>query len=121
MKKLFISFHNQNGFLFPYVLFTAVLACVIVSSSVVIHKNNTNFASFYKEQLKMNTLTQMGISLFKEEIGSINTDQGSRSYSFPYGNVKIHYQKKEETMVISCYVTTSERASYVTTQTFPIP
>ncbi|MDC3413399.1 hypothetical protein NC797_10745 [Aquibacillus sp. 3ASR75-11] len=122
MKKRYDLFHNQNGFLFPYVLFVMILILIFVSSNVAIYKNTVMYSDFYKEQLKIDTLVQMSTAKFKEEIVStLPSSEGDRLYTFPDGTVQIYYQMQQEKIIASFSAVTDENASFITTQTFSSP
>lgn len=90
--------NEQHGFIFPYVLFLITIILLLVTVSSNTYKNEIYMAKQYTENLKIQTVYQMGLSKFKEEYatGSFDSASGTISYDFPDGKSVIQYSKMEE-------------------------
>lgn len=93
MKKQFDYITDRNGFILPYVLFITALVIITVTASIQLYQNELKINEHQKEQLKIETLFQMGYGKFSEDILSKNKPVNPITYHFPYGNVEIKYKK----------------------------
>ncbi|GAA0602506.1 hypothetical protein GCM10009001_19320 [Virgibacillus siamensis] len=92
MKKRFEFITDRNGFILPYVLFTTALVIIIVTASIQLYKNELQITERQTEQLKIETLFQMGRAQFIESLQDHNLPESPVTYHFPYGDVAIQYK-----------------------------
>lgn len=102
MLKILHFTRNEQGFILPYVLFILVIMMLLVTSSIHIYQNNTRLTQRHIEQLKFETLFQMGQVRFKKDLqeGNIpeshaHDDKQKKEYTFPDGDVTITYKKTD--------------------------
>ncbi|GGK03253.1 hypothetical protein GCM10007063_26830 [Lentibacillus kapialis] len=92
MRKILSFTTNQQGFVFPYVLFFIALAFIILTANVNIYQDEIRITQNQTEQLKIETLIQMARGHLKDELAD-KPDTGTIEYEFPYGDVTAHYVK----------------------------
>ncbi|MBT2214450.1 hypothetical protein KK120_01220 [Virgibacillus dakarensis] len=93
MKKQLSFTNKQHGFFLPYVLFITAIVLFVLTVNTNTYKNDIRIIHNHLEQLKIETLVQMGREKFKAETGTHTDERGTVSYSFPPGNVKIIYNR----------------------------
>ncbi|WP_088050629.1 hypothetical protein [Virgibacillus dakarensis] len=93
MKKQLSFINKQHGFFLPYVLFITAIVLFVLTVNTNTYKNDIRIIHNHLEQLKIETLVQMGREKFKVETGTHTDERGTVSYSFPPGNVKIIYNR----------------------------
>ena len=89
MKKQLSIINSQDGFFLPYVLFIISLIFILTTSNIAIYRNDLQITAAQTEQIKIETLFQMGRTKFKANIDQYNAKNNTASYSFPDGNVQI--------------------------------
>ncbi|MGJ9456961.1 hypothetical protein [Oceanobacillus sp. CF4.6] len=95
MRKLLSTTNNQHGFILPYVLFITTLALILITAHIQSYQRGMEITDRYLQQLKMETLFQMGRERIKSDIDEI-TVPGTLDYNFPYGEVRIEVQEIEQ-------------------------
>src|SRR5699024_3718879 len=88
MKKQ-LSFTNSLGFILSYVLFLIIIIFIVLSASIHIYKKEMLMTAQHIEQQKIESLIQMGITMFKEELLKKDIDKDYITYTFPDGTVDI--------------------------------
>ncbi|WP_029271021.1 competence type IV pilus minor pilin ComGG [Virgibacillus alimentarius] len=91
MRKQSAFITNQYGFFLPYVMFITTLVFILVTSSVTIYKNDVQITYKLTEQIKTQTLMQMGYTKFKENVDGLENKTDTIEYMFPDGTVEITY------------------------------
>src|SRR5690625_2885206 len=92
-KRLF--FINESGFILPYVLFLITIIFIVLTANIHIYKQETYNTHHHLEQLKIETLVQMGIMTFKNDYMDKNIQTNEVTYTFPDGTVDISFVPKE--------------------------
>jgi|SRR5699024_5838931 len=93
-----LPFMNESGFYLPYVLMVAVISLTILTTTIYLYKNEIETTHYVTEQIKAETLIQMGrVQFKKEKLYKIN-DHGQVTYEFPNGIVSIHFTRQDETV-----------------------
>ncbi|QKY69447.1 hypothetical protein [Lentibacillus sp. CBA3610] len=87
---------NQQGFIFPYVLFIIALTLIVITASVQLYQSEIHITQNQTEQLKIETLFQMAHTQFKEDITKQSESSGTISYELPYGDVLVEYGQLNE-------------------------
>ncbi|SDN07660.1 hypothetical protein [Sediminibacillus halophilus] len=88
---------NPNGFIFPYVAFASVVIIMALISAVALLHNQQMATYKYEEQLKLDTLLQMGKEQLKSE--QHNWDMSCPApwkYTYPSGTTVIRCEKIED-------------------------
>ena len=62
-----LPFMNESGFYLPYVLMVAVISLTILTTTIYLYKNEIETTHYVTEQIKAETLIQMGRVQFKKE------------------------------------------------------
>lgn len=96
-KQLYIT--NETGFYLPYVLIVAIITLSMITTSILVYKNELESTHLLMEQLEVETLIQMGRAQFKKEKMYKRNDEGQLMYEFPNGTVIIDYVRMNEQMV----------------------
>ncbi|ASN05242.1 competence type IV pilus minor pilin ComGG [Virgibacillus necropolis] len=109
MRKSTPFLNEEKGFILPIVLLIAALLFLFVSTNITIYHNELTIAKNEISQLKIDTLFQMGRSKLKNEISSLNPRSGTVEYSFPDGDVKISYIRKQEVYELAIYIYTPDK------------
>lgn len=93
---------NAKGFVLPYVLFVLVIVMVLVVSAIHIYQNNMQLTKHHIQQIQFETLFQMGLASFKEDVTKDDLplsqspdDKQKKLYAFPDGDVTIRYRKAD--------------------------
>ncbi|WP_226035030.1 hypothetical protein [Aquibacillus saliphilus] len=109
-------FANRDGFIFPYVAFIVVLVLVTITGSINLYRNNIEMTNFNEEQLKIDTLFQMGKSQFKQELLPENLNTSNQyTFFFPHGSVDITVLSYTEKNIYAKYdISTTKQSKYVT-------
>lgn len=92
MRKQLSFMTNTKGFFLPYVLFVTAFVFIIITANINIYTNDIQITHNHLDQLDIETLVQMGRTKFKEELSTIDSEAGTKTYVFPNGNVEITYE-----------------------------
>lgn len=87
---------NEAGFFLPYVLFITSLVFMIVTTSINIYQQDTQMTHRYVDQLRIETLVQMGLATFRKEYLPNESSTLTVDYVFPDGEVTIVYHLIDE-------------------------
>lgn len=113
MRKQLLFINNEKGFFLPYVLFIISIIFIAISANIINYQNDIHITDTYLEQLKIETLFQMGHAALKEEIKNSGEMIEKKSYSFPDGKVKISLISfSEETLHYDFNISTSKHPQY---------
>lgn len=94
-KERSLPFHNDKGYIFPFVLFVALVMFSAVTASILIYRNEIMISNQILEQMTAETIVQMSVHRFKEEKPFIILPTGTISYQFPSGSVEVFYEPIE--------------------------
>jgi len=120
IKKLFIT-NNENGFILPYVLFITAIVIIIVTANISIYRNDIVITENQLEQIKIETLFQMGRTKLKKEMVNQEEETSDVSYSFPDGIVKITINSSNSPVYKLYFtITTNNNATYTVANTLQI-
>lgn len=88
MKKSLHFMNNDNGFILPSILFIIVIMFIVLTTNIKIYYHDQFITEQHLEQLKIETIVQMGRLMVKKElIKAPNTEKVH--YTFPDGNITI--------------------------------
>lgn len=114
MKKPLCHFIDQRGFFLPHVLFIISLTLLIVSANIKIYSNEVYMMNQLTEQIKIETLMQMGYARYKEDLENGEDMANVMWYTFPSGKVKVTYVSREENKVFVRYqIITEKQTSFL--------
>lgn len=91
MRKQSRFLCNQSGFYLPYVLGITVIIMFSTVTQINLYQQNIELTSQHLEQLRIETLVQMGYQKFEEEYPVVDLDPFEVYYSFPHGTVNLRY------------------------------
>ena len=122
MKKQLSFITNQHGFFLPYVLFITSLIFILTMSNITIYRNDLQITANQIDQVKIETLFQMGHTKFKEELDKYNKRKDIVNYTFPDGTVDIliddiHGNQYELYFTI---ITKEQQSKYIITYTLQV-
>lgn len=91
MKKPSFIMSNQSGFFLPYVLFITTIIFIIITASIRTYQHEIEITHHLIDQLRGETIVQMGLAKFNQEYLPIERDTFSVYYNLPDGEVTIVY------------------------------
>lgn len=109
MRKKLFYITNQNGFFLPYVLFIISLTLLIVSANIKIYHNEIYMMNQLTEQIKVESLIQMGHMKYKHEMMNNEKFPETILYTFPLGDVKVSYISHKDNLVLVRYHVTTNK------------
>jgi major membrane immunogen (membrane-anchored lipoprotein) len=118
MKKQSFFINKQDGFFLPYVLFITAIVLLVVSLGTHAYKNDIYIVHNHFEQLKIETIVQMGREQFKREVSEHTAKKGHVSYVFPQGSAEITYTRMDDTEYTLLFTVSTDDKSYINTNTF---
>lgn len=121
MKKNSPFISKEKGFILPLVLLIAALLFLFVSTNVSIYHNELTIMKNELSQIKIDTLFQMGRSKFKNELSLLKQENGTVHYTFPDGDVKIGYTRKQEVYELIFSISTPDNKLLVTANHMTLP
>lgn len=80
---------TEQGFVLPYVLFITALTFIILTASIHTYQQAMQVSDRQIDQIKIETLLQMGIEKFKQEYITNDIPRLTVDYTFPDGQVTI--------------------------------
>lgn len=91
MKSPFQFINKANGFYLPYILFIITICFIVLTASINIYKNDIQITNKHVEQIKIETLFQMGRAKLKQDIKKKKPfkDGDEITYNFQEETVKI--------------------------------
>lgn len=95
MKKRLSFINNQSGFFLPYVLFITSLVFILITSNISIYQSELQITARQVEQLKIETLFQMGRAKLKENIEMFEAGNKA-TYLFRDGSVEILIEDRKD-------------------------
>lgn len=99
MKRLLHFTNREDGFVFPFVLFVAVIIFIIITSHIYVYHHDIHITNNHQEQLKMETLFQMSRVRVKEDLPVLDQYPSHISYQFPYGDVTVFIPDKNSRQI----------------------
>lgn len=116
MKKRLSFINNEQGFSLPYVLFIIILSFIVIIANIKIYQNELHMMKHLTNQVKVETLIQMSLAKFKEDISSnddLTSIEDETFYSFPSGEVNLKVISIEKKyMWLRLYISTDEDTSF---------
>ena len=116
MKKRLSFINNEQGFSLPYVLFIIIRSFIVIIANIKIYQNELNMMKHLTDQVKVETLIQMSLAKFKEDISSnddLTSIEDETFYSFPSGEVNLKVISIEKKyMWLRLYISTDEDTSF---------
>ncbi|MFD2046055.1 hypothetical protein ACFSTA_12305 [Ornithinibacillus salinisoli] len=104
---------NQKGFALPYVMFISLIVFIFVATNIVTFQNNLHVTNKIIENIKIETLFQMGYTNFYKDIESLINTEDTVTYVFPDGVVEITYfQLNDSTLSLYMNITTVNDTHY---------
>lgn len=96
MKKQSFFMNNESGFFLPYVLFITTLIFLTVTMSVRTYQHEIEITHHLVDQLRAETMMQMGLALFEKNDFPEGAEPFHVTYDFPDGEVTIKYEYMSE-------------------------
>lgn len=87
---------KEQGFILPYTLFITTIILLLLTASINIYSREIQMTHHALEQLKLETLFQMGRTKFKNEFPFPAPVNDTTVYDFPDGRVQIEYIPTED-------------------------
>lgn len=116
MKKQLFFLTNENGFSLPYVLFIITISFVVITTNIKLYYNEISMTHHQTEQIKIETLIQMGIAKFRENIkhdNDVKMIESDSTYTFPSGSVEVNIISQDKSNThIRLYITTDEKTDF---------
>lgn len=88
MRKQSYTTTNEEGFILPYVLFIITLLFLLITANINHYQREIEITARHIQQVKMETLFQMGREKVKSEIEHVQSND-TLTYNFPDGRVQI--------------------------------
>lgn len=88
MKNQLHTTANEKGFILPYVLFIITLLFLLITTNTNHYQREIEITARHIQQVKMETLFQMGREKVKSEIEHVQLND-TLIYNFPDGRVRI--------------------------------
>lgn len=89
--------NKSNGFILPYVLFIITLVLILIMGNITQYRSEFTSTALQIENVRMETLFQMGREKWKQEIATNGAQLGQViTYSFPDGMVGINLEDENE-------------------------
>lgn len=115
MKKNSTFINEEKGFILPLVLLIATLLFLFVSTNIAIYKNEMSITKNELDQIKIDTLFQMGRAKFKDDLTVLTQESGTVYYTFPNGNVEVSFKMDtEDVYELTFSVSTSDKLLIIT-------
>ena len=106
--------NKEAGFFLPYVLFITSLVFIVITASINIYQQDIQITHQYIDQLRIETLFQMGQAKFKEEYLPNEMGTIQVKYTFPDGMVTIVYNRIDDFQYKLHFTILTENDSYFT-------
>ena len=91
MKKQSFITSNQSGFFLPYVLFITTIIFIIITTSIRTYQHEIEITHHLIDQLRAETIVQMGLAKFNQEYLPTKRDTFNVHYNLLDGEVTIAY------------------------------
>lgn len=116
MRRRLSYMNNEHGFSLPYILFIIILSFIFITANINIYQNEVYMMNHLTEQIKVETLIQMSLSNFEDDIlnyDDLSIIEDEKSYSFPSGDVNLKILSTEKKYVwLRLYISTDEQTSF---------
>ncbi|HEY4602634.1 MAG TPA: hypothetical protein VIG73_15305 [Cerasibacillus sp.] len=115
MKKKSSFITNERGFFLPFVLFFTIVIFMLIMASIKSYQNDVIMTHRLSEHVKIETLYQMGLARFKNDLASQENLIDERTnhffYQFPSGQVDITSERKDDYLYLAYIITTDKGVS----------
>lgn len=98
MKELLLQVNNERGMFLPFVLFITIILFSVITTGILIYKNETKISYQLWEQMKAETIVQMVEQQFKNDKVYEGGEEGMITFSFPSGEAKVTYVEEENSV-----------------------
>jgi hypothetical protein len=113
--------NNETGFFLPYVLFITTLLFIVITASIKTYQQDTYLTHHYLDQLRAETIVQIGLTKFKEDYLPNEETSLKVNYNFLDGDVTIVYHLINEVEYkLHFTVLTKEGTVYTTIHTLTL-
>lgn len=115
-------FTNETGFILPSVVFLIFVLFVIFLANVSVYELELTMGEHHLEQVKIETLIQLGLESYKDDLQKSETFIPKKNYSFPYGEVFIsaYEDKPRQIITINININTDQNQQYRTDFSIPL-
>lgn len=115
-------FTNETGFILPSVVFLIFVLFVIFLANVSVYELELTMGEHHLEQVKIETLIQLGLESYKDDLQKSETFIPKKNYSFPYGEVIIsaYEDKPRQIITINININTDQNQQYRTDFSIPL-
>lgn len=83
MAKRFQFINNEHGFFLPLVSIMSLIILIIVTTCIKMYQNEIVITKNLINNLQIDTVIQMSLEQFKQEVHHFDKINGELSYSFP--------------------------------------
>ncbi|SHF60805.1 competence type IV pilus minor pilin ComGG [Ornithinibacillus halophilus] len=118
MKKLYRIINDEKGYYLSYVMLITTILLLLITSTIGIYRNEIQITENTIEQIKLETLIQMGFASFKRDYIQLEIgEENNLQYEFPDGNVEIQFIQHSETEVnMNMIIRTEAIPRYIVTK-----
>lgn len=118
MKKR-LYFTNTKGFILPLSLFVLSLVFIFIMANIYVYQQEGTMTFNHIEQIKGETLIQMGIEKFKEENP---LEEDTTKYTFPYGtvNIKSTFDEEKDNIILTITAETDQNTTLTSSYTIRV-
>lgn len=113
---------SEAGFVLPSVIFLISILLIVFLANASIYALEINMGKHMIEQIKIESLIQLGLESYKAELQSTKEFLSQVSYQFPQGEVEIIATKNEPTeeILVNLNIHTDENQEYITNLTISL-
>lgn len=111
MKKQFHILTNESAFYLPFVLIIAVITLSIITTSIMIYRQELSMTNNIIEQVEIETLIQIARAKFIIEQMYNESLNGQVMYELPHGNVNLLYHYTSDEIVELHFQVETEKQS----------
>ena len=122
MRKQSYFINKEDGFFLPFVMFIISIIFIVITANIATYRNDIHITDNYLEQLKIETLFQMGHGALKEDLENSDKIIDKKSYSFPEGNVEISLiSSSDEKFIYDFIISTNKHPHYALIHQMNVP
>ncbi len=105
----------------PYVLFVISIVFILITSSILLYRNDIYLTDHYLEHIRVETLFQMSQMKFNQEILSNDSPiPPTVQYDFPDGKVIIHITTESDNLYDFVYIITTKELNFKYTFSYTV-
>lgn len=121
MKKRLL-FTNETGFILPSVCFLLFLLLLIFLTNITIYELELTMSKQMIDQIKIESLIQLGVETYKNDLQSSQTFIPQTNYQFPQGIVVISASEEpiEQLIQIKMDIQMEDHEQYGVDLTIPL-